>query len=485
MATSHHAARVVSTNISCKNNCGFYGNPSWSNYCSVCYHKEYLHKTPAPPFSQMSSKAFSKFEEKRKKVAGKSSATVRNMLKMSRDGRPTNSQVNEDSEGARAEFMEVLKGWKTVANGDVSNQVSKFLFLLDALKCNQIETLSMHVQQFYNDFSDRVYANSVYTDAPPHKKESLLNSTERFITIWIYPWTFAPRSTDDEQADLRLQNKIRSLQWVTHGMLEAPINPDVPAVSEKLYNAILSLNEINAVFATQDKLMKVVCCCRSVFEAINLSASASVNRDSTASGAPLQPANADDFLPSLIWVVMQANAPLLHSNLQFIIRFAKQSRLNTGEAAYFFTNLCCAIHFISDMTHNSLSMSEEEFKVRMGGGRTGIFGNSIFSKTEERITNLQEQVDSLKSSISSTGLKMDGLHKTQLVRLSLLRERLPLKRTVVLDPRVLEMPNVLILGPQQVSAATPVAIANYVDSTTVDPNLPSPIMPMPTTQRKM
>ena len=82
---------------------------------------------------------------------------------------------------------------------------------------------------------------------------------------------------------------------------------------------------MDAKRAPQDKLACVIKCSQHVFEALSTSNS--------------EPANADDFLSGLIYVVLKANPPRLHSNMQYVIRFGLPHSLMAGESGYYFTNL--------------------------------------------------------------------------------------------------------------------------------------------------
>jgi Rab5 GDP/GTP exchange factor len=84
---------------------------------------------------------------------------------------------------------------------------------------------------------------------------------------------------------------------------------------------------------------------------------------------------------------MQANPPQLHSNLLYIQRYRRQTRL-VSEVQYFFTNILSAESFIWNIDGESLSMNELDFQRKMEWARECLLGLSADLENKDNQANL-------------------------------------------------------------------------------------------------
>ncbi|KAL0605684.1 Rab5 GDP/GTP exchange factor [Plecturocebus cupreus] len=213
-----------------------------------------------------------------------------------------------------------------------------------------IEEQSECAQDFYHNVAERMQTRG---KVPPERVEKIMDQIEKYIMTRLYKYVFCPETTDDEKKDLAIQKRIRALRWVTPQMLCVPVNEDIPEVSDMVVKAITDIIEMDSKRVPRDKLACITKCSKHIFNAIKITKN--------------EPASADDFLPTLIYIVLKGNPPRLQSNIQYITRFCNPSRLMTGEDGYYFTNLCCAVAFIEKLDAQSLNLSQEDFDRYMSG----------------------------------------------------------------------------------------------------------------------
>ncbi|XP_014485610.1 PREDICTED: rab5 GDP/GTP exchange factor isoform X2 [Dinoponera quadriceps] len=367
-STKTPSLRIDEADLKCKNGCGFYGNAEWEGYCSKC-HREHLQKrraqaervSHADNVSRLTVAGGHKYEEK--KVQQEKKYKLLNISFRKPVAKVQGYQElyhellkdNPDLEKVKAENRDLLLDIaKTPVEKDMRKCIHSFVVdILQNKDVKRIEELSEITQNFYHVFGKRLENSTKYADIPPEIKEKLLDYVERYAMTLLYRILFCPPFTTDEEKDLAIQKRIRQLNWVSGKNLECRIHETSSEVRELVYTSITDLLNMDSAKAPQEKLACVIHCCRNIFLLLQQSVDG--------------PASADEFLPALIFIVLKANPARLKSNINFITRFCNASRLMTGEGGYYFTNLCCAVSFIENLTAESLNMAEKDFNAYMSG----------------------------------------------------------------------------------------------------------------------
>lgn len=259
------------------------------------------------------------------------------------------------------EYQDALKALKI--EDAAKRELKYFIEMLDQKirkkhsDCS-IEEVSDIVQNGYTKFQAYMNVeNSKFANVSQETKEQVLDFFEKCIMTMNHSRLFSPPTTDDEEKDSQIQKRIRQLSWINAKHLVCSIDEVNSEVRDLVYTAITELVSMDSFHSPQEKLECIIRCCRNIFSLLKQSVGG--------------PASADEFLPAFIFVVLKANPVRLHSNINFVTRFSNASRLMSGEGGYYFTNLCCAISFIENLTSESLSMSVEEFNGLMTGEKAG------------------------------------------------------------------------------------------------------------------
>ncbi|XP_048412866.1 rab5 GDP/GTP exchange factor isoform X2 [Stegostoma tigrinum] len=386
LKSERRGIHVDQSELLCKKGCGYYGNPAWQGFCSKCWREEYskarqrqiqedwelaerLQREEEAAYASSQgapSLTFSKFEEKKTNETKRKVQTVKKFFSPSSRAAPKkvadsqevkasspsiNRQTSLETERASKDFIDFLKIFRKPGQ-DILKQCRGFIESMQHKKELSIEEQSECVQDFYQNTVDRLQTHSSFKGSS-ERIEKLMDQIENYIMTRLYKNVFCPETTDDEKKDLAIQKRIRALHWVTLEMLCVPVNEEIPEVYELVVKAITAIIEMDSRRVPREKLTCITQCSKQIFNAIKITKN--------------EPASADDFLPTLIYIVLKANPPRLQSNIQYITRFCNPSRLMTGEDGYYFTNLCCAVAFIEKLDAQSLNLTQEDFDRYMSG----------------------------------------------------------------------------------------------------------------------
>uniref|UniRef100_A0A8C1UJL6 RAB guanine nucleotide exchange factor (GEF) 1, like n=1 Tax=Cyprinus carpio TaxID=7962 RepID=A0A8C1UJL6_CYPCA len=366
---------VQQSDLMCKRGCGFYGNAVWQGLCSRCWRQENQcsrarqieeDRALAERLQREEEAAYassSREEERSRPESSKPHSTVPIVKRLftsapktpaRRDAGAPKTAVSQSTSLSRdhvtQHFIDFLKTFQRPGY-DIFKQCHAFVENIAHKKVSVAgEDFSDSVQDFYQNVSEYLQNN---LKGSPDVMETVMDEVERYVMSRLYKQLFCPDHTDDEKKDLAIQKRIRALHWVSIAMLCAPVDEQIPKVSDSVERAITDLIDFDSKKVPKEKLACVTRCSKHIMTAVQ--------------GSMKAAASADDFLPTLVYIVLKANPPRLHSNIQYITRFCNPSRLMSGEDGYYFTNLCCAVAFIEKLDAQSLNLSHEDFELYMSG----------------------------------------------------------------------------------------------------------------------
>lgn len=192
------------------------------------------------------------------------------------------------------------------------------------------------VDTFLSFLLDSMDKETIWKAASEEQLKHARAIIERSVMSQVYMYALYPNGDGDIHRDQILQTHIAKLAKLIH------LNHEYLRIPAKYHSeapwpsAIEEISTINAFKTPREKVACVVNTCTIIMNLLSLASERSV-------------ASADDLIPVMVYVLLQANPPSLLSTVQFINSFY-ENRFE-GEEAYWWTQFAAAVEFTKTMDY--------------------------------------------------------------------------------------------------------------------------------------
>eukprot|EP00045_Choanoeca_perplexa_P007856 m.72310 g.72310 ORF g.72310 m.72310 type:complete len:564 (-) comp14250_c0_seq1:102-1793(-) len=257
----------------------------------------------------------------------------------------TSSQQGQDSVASQQgqfNFQAFLAKMRQQKAFDLVKQIKSFIGKFSTPVLNPDEAAPL-IRRFLDSMCTEVERHELWQQADEATLDNAFEGLEKYVLSKIHRYIFKPEGSDDALQNQALSDRMTMLSFIK------PEHLDVSALvlnhADKLAEAQTELIKMDSYKSPRDKIICILNCARVLMAVLTSTEDAS---------------GADEFLPLLIYVILQAQPPNLHCNLMYITRFRDPDKL-MGEAGYYLTNMQGAVSFIQTVTAAQLSIDPDEF----------------------------------------------------------------------------------------------------------------------------
>jgi len=254
-----------------------------------------------------------------------------------------NAKENSGSQKANTFFSKLKQPQAT----DIVKSIKSFIANYLNQPHESMKEQSFKIHSYLSTLETVIHGHPLWKDATDEELDGVSEGLEKYVLTKVYTNIFT--SHCGHRDDDTLTRRIAQLKFI------APEHLDIKPQFINEASVQLSCNElrkINDYKAPRDKMICILNCCKVIYNMLN-----KASKEGTPPGA-------DDFLPLLIYIVLQANPTHLHTNIQYISHFRNQSKM-ISEIGYYFTHLVSATHFINTLDSSCLSIDPAEFQRKM------------------------------------------------------------------------------------------------------------------------